>query len=431
MFGDLFLSLLCRRYLDDKHGRHIRHVQSRLVHLYSSRGNRPPLGTKEIARDRSRFVFHMLKNILYADNECISRQGAYIISPISSPNVEQYAPVIATDSTSLCLLIPSRGKSKLILRRLWPYLSDLLFSLLAFLDFNRYELYDLYNFFRKRNVIIAGNVRELHVFGFYNPSCYLLCCEPHPGAEIYVYSGNAPLNYPHKHGYFKGLHLVVSNPSQAKEIEILDDRGAVSLEDTQVLLGRNHHASALAAMPTAQRYDIGFFSEGWWLRRDGDGFSIEDAAMLRSHLQRPKQAKARMELMLFEHLANRAKRAGHTVALYLHPCEERAISRGFDHPYTRWIDDQTCFYGMKAEGISNLHEAALAVAMLPSASIITDRSAIDMPTVYCSRSMLEQHEIDEVFEKLYEAKTEQAFGDLDELDRIIESRATIPVGHDA
>ena len=138
---------------------------------------------------------------------------------------------------------------------------------------------------------------------------------------------------------------------------------------------------ALAAMPAIQRYDVGFFSEGWWLRRDGDGFSIEDAESLRRHLLLPEQPKARMESQLFAHLARKAKDAGFSLALYLHPCEERATGRGFEHPYAELIDDETCFYGTKKDGISNLREVGLAVTMLPSASIITDRSALHSASV--------------------------------------------------
>ena len=421
MFGDLFLSLLCRLYLDDKQGRHIKHIRSRLFHLRSSRASQRPMSTSDIARDRLRLIYHMLKNIRYFDNECTSRTGSYLVSPLSSAKVDQYANVIVNAKPDLCTVMPAAGQSKLNLQRMASYFSDLLLSLLGFFDLNHYELYPLYSFFRKRNVITAGDVAELHIFGFYNPSCYLLCSLPHQSIETYVYSGNAPLNYPHKHGYFKGLRFVVSNPSQAKEIEILNDRGDIILKDTEVLLGKNHNQSALAEMPVVQRYDVGFFSEGWWLRRDGDGFSIEDVQTLRRHLLQPKQPKARMESQLFTHLARATKDAGFSLALYLHPCEERAIGRGFDHPYAALIDDQTCFYGTKKDGISNLHEARLAITMLPSASIITDRSALDMATLYCSRSMLMQHDIDEKFEKLYRADTEREFNDLAELDRIIAS----------
>jgi hypothetical protein len=187
-----------------------------------------------------------------------------------------------------------------------------------------------------------------------------------------------------------------------KELRVLIDNGDFNLLCSEIIIGENTNIYKLKKFSKEKKFTIGFFSEGWWQRdMSNAGFSIEDSVRLVEHLKLPLSARASTEIKLFDLVYKLAKKYKYTFSLYLHPCEERALKKGFIPPYLKKIDDETCLLGTKESGVSNFYEVKVGVTMLPSSSIITDRSSEGLKTFFLSNQMLVKHAINHGAGKLY------------------------------
>ena len=198
--------------------------------------------------------------------------------------------------------------------------------------------------------MVNFSVRELHIFNTYSPAFYLISLlEIKPGKK-FVYAGNAPLNTKWNQGLFHDVTYITSNPIQASELRELSERKLVIFENVEILGGSNLNQLYLEAAPKIFKYKLGFFSEGWWLRRAGDGFALEDNNLLARHMESKSSDRAALE-GLFECLLRVCKDKDLTLSFYSHPCENnRAKARGFAGPFDKFIDSQMCFYGSKVQG---------------------------------------------------------------------------------
>lgn len=422
-----YLKTLTRFYFFDEKNEYVCSIKNRLVHASSSRISQKKMTLREILRDRMRLIFNIGKNLWFHKIKDENDSGLIFSSTVLSEKAKReikYRLKGEASKKNPYALLPqkcsNRASVPLIVYK--EYLKDVALSFLSLFDLNQYELYPLFEFFRYKNCLINTDVRELHIFSTYSPSHYLLSLLDLDSADKYVYAGNAPLNSKWNHGVFKNINYVTSNPIQVKEIRKLNVSKSLVFYDVKILQGVNLNQLYLKDASKNINYKIGFFSEGWWLRRPGDGFTIEDPLLLKKYLDLPRNDRANTEIKLFERLLRLARDHNIPLAVYPHPSEERAVSKGFTSPYEDWIDDEVCFYGAKMHGISNFFEVAVAVTMLPDSSIITDRSSVGLKTIYCSELMLNKQVTEPsftCFRKIVKSECEYELDKFEDLDKFL------------
>jgi hypothetical protein len=239
----------------------------------------------------------------------------------------------------------------------------------------------------------------LHVFSTYYLPYYLLVNSNVVSVDVFIYFGNAPLNFPYRYGCFKSTSVYFANKGQFEEAKILRDRGVLEFDSYSI--------ATAGSKAKEYSWDLGFFSEGWWLRRSGDGFSIENVDALKKKLAKNRPLKAAsLEFDLLGLAVNFAKENNLRLAIFLHPSECRMVEKGISSPYLKFIDNENIFIGENILGISDFASAKIGITMLPSSSIITDRGALGLKTMYLNSLYLEKYSLFHQFEKLYVAETD-------------------------
>lgn len=423
----LFLKAVIQLYSSSKKSEVFASVTDRLHHSSLHLTSQKELTLRQILRDRARLIFNILKNINHYKIKDDDGSGLIFVSSVLSTRKQNEIRFLLKGDVSKASafpLLPEKDPSK----RFTPInvyienLKDVMLCLLSIFDFNQYELYPLTSFFKYKNCLIYVSVRELHIFNTYSPAFYLLSLLKLESAKKYVYTGNAPLNQKWNQGLFHGVTYVCSNPIQALELEEMRKQKFVILKNVEVRVGSNLSQLYLERAPKDFKYKVGFFSEGWWLRRPGDDFSLEDEELLERHVQSKVSDRAALEVQLFERLMRVCKANCLTLSFYPHPCEDRARARGFVGPFDKFIDNDICCYGSKVRGISNFFEVECGVTMLSDSSIITDRSSCDLKTLFCSEDMLNNSINDSGFKyfvKLVKKDCEFEIESLSRLDDII------------
>ena len=354
-------------------------------------------------KDRIKFIYHMAQNVFYHQLKVQTEDDVYFWNTVINCEKNKEAKSLLK-SRSLKSEPFTLVKSYKVVKSFRFYsqaIANFFFSFLSLLDYGKYELYPLHHFFRLRSAIHFQSPKEIHLFSTYYLPFYLFINSNFGKSQLFVYMGNAPLNFVYKYGTYVNLTMVLSNVSQEKELQALIERGDIDLKYSVAVVGSNTNIDKMKGFSKTVKYRLGFFSEGWWQRNLTNGFSIEDPKSLREHLKSPFTNRASVEIKLFNYIYEYARKNRISFSLYLHPCEERALKNGFIPPYLEKIDDSICQLGTKESGVSNFYEVEIGITALPSASIVTDRSSEGLKTLFLSNQMLDKHNINHDAEKLY------------------------------
>lgn len=284
-------------------------------------------------------------------------------------------------------------KSRLDFLRIFKsWCFDFLLSLLSLIDFHNYELRGISNFINEKNALLIKNPKELHIFGIPKVEKYLLSSWNGINIKKFIHFGNSPL-VNKKIGYYKNTTLVTGGKRQIEEITYHTKISNMVLQDVALVNNGNSFDIFLDKFNKNERYDVGFFSEGFWMR-DKNGMSIEDPEILHKYLLNKKENNmALLEKKLFNECIRVAKKNNLKLSIYLHPCEERMIKNGIDSPFLDYIDNKSVFLGEKKNGFSNIYESKIAVLTLPTSSIILDCYEINKPIICASKKLLDEYEI--------------------------------------
>ncbi len=289
------------------------------------------------------------------------------------------------------------------------YISNIVIALFSLFDLSLVRYASLSRFFRYRLALNSSlRVNELYLIGVHSPSMYALLSSLKNEQVYFVAVLNDPsVNTLKKHGDFQGVNIAIRNETHLKELEILKKKGVADFSEEKVVKVGNSAQLYLDQFDQSQKkYEIGFFTEGWWMRDFETGFSIEDTDKLNLHLETPLRFEAELEIDLLKMTLQFCKENKFKMAIYLHPCELRARENGICSPFEKFIDNDVCFYGEKLEGISNIFESEIAITVLPTASLITDRSEYGLKTIFLSPAFFLKQETDNLikdtgFERLF------------------------------
>jgi hypothetical protein len=285
-----------------------------------------------------------------------------------------------------------RTKSRLDFLRifkLWCF--DFLVSLLSLIDFHNYELRDISNFINEKNALLIKKPKEIHIFYMSKAEKYLLSSWNGINIKKFIHFSNSPLCNK-KIGYYNNITIVVSGKRQIEEITHHTKIGNIVLQDVIIVNNGNEFEIFLNNFNKNERYDVGFFSEGYWMR-DKNEYSIEDPKILHKYLLNQKENNmGLLEKELFNECLRVVKKNNLKLSIYLHPCEERMIKKGINSPFLDYINDKSVFLGEKKNSFSNIYECKIAVVTSPLSSIILDCYEINKPIICVSKKVLHEYE---------------------------------------
>lgn len=322
--------------------------------------------------------YHYNENICISDTDYSIKRMEIRKYKINQLNGKLAEPIITKSSFRI------KNVYDLLIIKTW--LCDLVLSFLSLLDTNLYKLYFFSSFIYEKNAILLRRPEEIHIFYIARAEQYLLSAWSCLGTKKYVHLSNSSLSS-RKYGYYSNLNFVVCGRGHIEELNNYVKAGNIILNKVEIMINGNEFDLFIDRFKKRPKYEIGFFSEGYWMRDEKD-YSIEDPIKLSKYLEQKKTKKAQIENELLLECIRVAKKHKYKIAIYLHPCEERILKKGFSSPHIEKVDNDFIFLGDKIKGFSNIFECKVGVVAMPGCSIILDRYNINKPTICLSYRLL-------------------------------------------
>jgi len=392
LFGFSYLDIINKYYCTEKHEIHKKALLSRLKIIQEKK-----LSIGLIFIDRIRFIlkiacfpiklsfgkYYYNENICISDTDYDSERMEIRKYKINQLNGKLAGPIISKNSFRI------KNIHDLVIIKIWFF--DLVLSLLSLLDTNSYKLHFFSSFIYEKNAILLRKPKEIHIFFIARAEQYLLSAWSCSGTKKYVHFSNSLLSL-NNYGYYSNLNFVMCGHGHIEELDHRVKIGEIILNKVEIIINGNEFDLFVDRFNKKPKYEIGFYSEGYWMR-DKDGHSIEDPIKLSKYLKQKETKKAQIEKELLLECIRIAKKYKYKIAIYLHPCEERMLKKGLSSSHIEKVDNDFIFFGEKIKGFSNIFECKVGVVTMPGCSIILDRYNINKPTICSSYKLLEAFNI--------------------------------------
>lgn len=258
------------------------------------------------------------------------------------------------------------------------------------------SLFDLselkYNWFVKFSIakycVFVYRPRRLFIYSFHSPASYLLATFSSGRCVTYISTSNSTLFTENSRGNLNGCRILASSSFHFKELEYLKKRGWLKFNNDPLNIG-NEFSYEVSKMSRTIEYDLGFYSSGFWARDEmGNRLAISNGIETRSSL---------LELELLKMAVKIANEENLKLGIFLHPHEKDLISRGFESPWVRFVNNENVFIDNEFGKVSNIFSSKIAITY--QSSIIYDRGQYGLITLVPSKMLKEKFQVVSIFRR--------------------------------
>lgn len=222
--------------------------------------------------------------------------------------------------------------------------------------------------------------RHVYVVDYTSVVSYLLVVSLRKLAKVYYIPTNSNLDAYMRYGYFEDVHIVVTSPLLAEQLDYFEERGWIKLVNTTVERWGSLFSIYHDQLQQEPRFDVGFFSSGEWARTKGM-FNVYTRDEVLENMKQSNEFWELSELVISQ-LLSFVARHNLTFKVFLHPYERFLINEyGIYPPYAKYVDNKNVFMSEDLEsGISNFFEARVGITTV--SSIVYDRAAYGLETLF-------------------------------------------------
>ncbi|MGJ0302814.1 hypothetical protein NG774_05725 [Aliarcobacter cryaerophilus] len=229
-------------------------------------------------------------------------------------------------------LIDRRLKSHIIVKsfsELWTFFKSYLYTLknifkIIFLPFN-FSLLQLSNYYYLRVKLNILKPKKVYIFYSYLPQSYLIALYSTNILKIDVnYIISNLINEYLRYTYMQNIHVIFTNALYQNEYESYRTIGWIKNINVKYSIGGNEFLINKKILDSFI-YDLGYFSSGFWARKDGLYASTNLSEIKKGTYKNNIYSKR--ENILLQNIVKISYKYNFTLKIYLHPYEKRLISQ--------------------------------------------------------------------------------------------------------
>jgi len=251
-----------------------------------------------------------------------------------------------------------------------------LFNILriSILPFNL-SLLQLSNFYYLKVKLEILSPKKIYLFYSYLPQTYLLSLYASNKMKIEVdYIISNMINEYLRYSYFENIQLCFANKVYCEEYKNIKKIGWISDKNTKYLITGNEFL--INKSFNKNKYSIGFFSSGYWARKEGLYADGNITALKNKEYENNFYSK--IEQIILKYIIKFTTKHNLSLKIYLHPYEKRLIhTYSIYPPYWIFLDSFTESIFINDEK-NDFYEPEVGVLL--QSSIFYDRQDKELPT---------------------------------------------------
>jgi hypothetical protein len=365
----MWIRLLCLCLLDSPKFPHDFFIDKRL-RVNSS------LTFLQVLKDRIHLIYLVFRALWFKPYPL--PLGSYYLNTVYSEEKDKQASFVSQASVSRLSYLD--GEYKLV-NLFYFFKIKILFIAISALSIFDLKKKKYYVFYEALYLLLQSSElkrSDIYIFSSYYAPFYFFANFVNNKANLTVCFGTAPISYYYHCGSYVLCSVLLNSNSQIDEYKILFSRNQFRAKDVRI--GPSFNGAKLGGVifHKATKTDVGFFSEGWWLRSQETGFIKGDLASIKHSFDKGS-VESHLEAIMLDILFEGLEGRGIDLTYFEHPCERIASTSGLTNPvFEKYPAIKS---GTHCNGISKYWSVKVGFVMSPGSSIVAQRRDINLKTI--------------------------------------------------